>query len=193
MMNSANSNNHHQKHRLAWLRWAAPLAVFLLLLLLFWRGLSLDSSTLPSPLVGQPMPAFSLEMLHDASVLKTEQDFKGQVALINVWATWCFACHHEHPMLMDLAYLNRVPIYGLNYRDDREAALSWLEALGDPYQFTVFDPDATVSIDWGVYGAPETFVIDQKGIIHYRHVGVITINDWETVFLPLIEQLEQAA
>lgn len=168
-----------------------PLFILIGLLLVFSKGVMKEPKSLPSVLIGQAMPPFTLTQLDNANIVRTEKDFSGQVALVNVWATWCIGCEHEHPVLIDIAALDQVPIYGINYRDDQTAALLWLEKFGDPYVFTAFDPQAKMAIDWGVYGAPETFVIDAQGIIRYRHVGPITFSVWREVLLPLVLNLQR--
>lgn len=167
-----------------------PLAVFLSLSFFLWRGLSLDPRKIPSPLIEKPIPEFSLPRLSDENGVFSTAQLKGQVSLLNVWATWCLACRDEHQSLLDIAR-EGVTIYGLDYKDNRQDALQWLNALGDPYQAIAFDGDGRVAIDWGVYGAPETFLIDKKGIIRYKHVGMVTAAVWKKRLGPLYRQLEQ--
>lgn len=171
-------------------RYAIPLIVLVLLSLAFWRGLSLDPSEVPSPLLNQNVPEFSLPALRDPDRTVTADDLRGQVTLFNVWGTWCPGCHDEHPELMRLAEEEGVRIVGLNLRDERDKAIRWLDRVGDPFVVTAFDPDASVSIDWGVYGAPETFVIDARGRVRHKHTGPITDADIEETLLPLIRRLE---
>jgi cytochrome c biogenesis protein CcmG/thiol:disulfide interchange protein DsbE len=170
-------------------RYLAPLVIFLALAGLLYRGLSIDPRLVPSPLIGKAAPAFSLATLKDPSVTLSEADFKGQVSLLNVWATWCGACRAEHPVLVQLANSGAVPIYGLNYKDQRPEALRWLQQFGDPYRANAFDADGRVGIDWGVYGAPETFVIDKQGVIRHKHVGPLTQDVLLQEILPLVDQL----
>ena len=170
-------------------RYLAPLAIFLALAGLLYRGLSIDPRLVPSPLIGKAAPAFSLATLKDPSVTLSESDLKGEVSLLNVWATWCGACRAEHPVLVRLSQSGAVPIYGLNYKDQRPEALRWLEQFGDPYRANAFDADGRVGIDWGVYGAPETFVIDKQGVIRHKHVGPLTQDVLRQEILPLVEQL----
>lgn len=170
-------------------RYLAPLAIFLALTVLLYRGLGIDPRRVPSPLIGEAVPAFSLETLKDPSATFSEADLKGQVSLLNVWATWCGACRAEHPVLVQLAESGAVPIYGLNYKDQRSEALRWLQQLGDPYIANAFDADGRVGIDWGVYGAPETFVIDKQGTIRHKHIGPLTQEVLLQEILPLVDQL----
>jgi cytochrome c biogenesis protein CcmG/thiol:disulfide interchange protein DsbE len=171
-------------------RFLMPLAVFLALAGLLYKGLSLDPRKVPSPLIDKPAPAFSLTRLNDPQAILGSEDLKGKVSLFNVWATWCVACRSEHPVLMQLAESGRVAIYGLNYKDDREKAKSWLVRYGDPYIANAFDSDGRVGIDWGVYGTPETFIVDQQGIIRHKHIGPLTVDVLRNEILPLVEKLE---
>jgi cytochrome c biogenesis protein CcmG, thiol:disulfide interchange protein DsbE len=160
-----------------------PLIVVCLIGLLFWRGLSNDPNYLPSAFIGKPIPTISASEL---------QAFKGKIVLFNVWATWCPACIEEHEMLMSIAKNNSaIRIYGLNYKDDAEKAQLFLKQRGNPYVKTGSDPEGRIGIEWGVYGAPETFVIDQQGIIRYRHTGTLTEAVWREKLLPLIQELEK--
>lgn len=167
-----------------------PLIVFLLLAAVFLRleqrmvtG-DYDPSALPSALIGKPVPAFTLPTLTDAEAQKTAADLDLRPALINVWATWCVACRVEHAYLNQLAE-NGITIYGLNYKDERDEALLWLERLGNPYRFNLFDAQGRLGLNLGVYGAPETYVIDAEGIIRYRHVGVMDEKVWQKKIVPL--------
>lgn len=171
-------------------RWKlfVPLAVFMLLAAFFWRGLSIDPTYMPSALVDQPMPAFSLPTLADDKRLVTEDEFKGKVSLLNVWATWCMSCRVEHPYLIELAE-SGVPIYGVNYKDEVPAAQQWLVKLGNPYELNVVDADGRLGIDLGVFGAPETYVLDKRGVIRYKHVGVLNEKVWSEKIGPIVEQL----
>lgn len=155
-----------------------PLAAFALLVGLLFRGLSLDPQALPSALVDKPLPAFDLPLL-DAPSSITESSLKGEPALLNVWATWCISCRVEHPYLQRLAQQG-VKIVGINYKDERSAALEWLTQYGDPYAVNILDAAGGLGLDLGVYGAPETYFVDAKGIIRYRHVGVIDERIWST-------------
>ena len=167
-----------------------PLFAFLLLVGMFVIGLTKDPSRIPSPLLGNPAPEYALPSLQDPDVLVGSADFAGQVALVNIWATWCPGCRQEHGFLMELAAENAVPIFGLNWRDNRPDALQWLRNLGNPYETSAFDADGRVGIDWGAYGAPETFLVDKNGMVVHKHIAPLTREIWERDFVPLIEQLE---
>ncbi|QSA96063.1 DsbE family thiol:disulfide interchange protein [Methylococcus sp. EFPC2] len=173
------------------MRFLIPLFVFLGLVILLGVGLTLDPSEVPSPFIGKPAPDFSLPQVGDPAKSLGNADFKGQVSLLNVWASWCVSCRQEHPVLNALSKRGIVPIYGLNYKDERDAALGWLTKLGNPYTASAFDADGKVGIDWGVYGVPETFVIDKQGVIRYKQTGPVTEEVLENTLLPLIRQLQQ--
>jgi cytochrome c biogenesis protein CcmG/thiol:disulfide interchange protein DsbE len=175
-----------------YLRYLVPLAIFLVLAGFLFRGLSLDPKLVPSPLVGKPMPAFSLTRLKDPAANISDADIRGKVSILNIWATWCVSCRAEHEVLLQLAQTNKVPIYGLNYKDERAAAQRWLQQLGDPYVANAFDVDGRVGIDWGVYGAPETFIIDRQGIIRHKHIGPLTMEIINEQILPLIDELQSS-
>lgn len=167
-----------------------PLVVFGVLAVLFWRGLSLDPSAMPSARVNSEVPAFSLPTVRDSQERITEDVFKqGEVSLLNVWGTWCAACRIEHPFLVKLAE-EGMPIYGVNYKDDVDEAVNWLEQLHDPYRLSVVDADGRLGLDLGVFGAPETYVVDKQGVIRYRHVGVVDQRVWDETLGPLVERLE---
>lgn len=174
----------------AFVRYLLPLGIFLGLVVLLFRGLGLNPREVPSPLIGKPAPAFSVPRLKQPESTLSEADLKGQVTLVNVWATWCTSCRAEHDVLMELARSGLVPIYGLNYKDDRNAAREWLMRHGDPYQVVGVDADGRVGIDWGVYGAPETYVIDQEGVIRHKHIGVLTHEIISQDIVPLVKQLQ---
>lgn len=165
-----------------------PLALFVGLSLVLLLGLDKDPTELPSALVGEAFPVFNLPSLKDKQNVVTEQDFNGEVVLVNVWATWCFACRIEHPMLNKLSEQG-VKIIGLNYKDQRAGALAWLVERGDPYQFNIFDAKGSLGIDLGVYGAPETYLVDADGIIRHRRVGVVDDRVWESEFRAIYEQI----
>jgi cytochrome c biogenesis protein CcmG/thiol:disulfide interchange protein DsbE len=167
-----------------------PVVVFLLLAGGFYRGLGIDSNVLPSPLIDQPAPQFDLPPLPGAEHRFSSADLAGHVSLVNTFASWCAPCREEHPVLNALAQTKRVPIYGINYKDKEDAALAWLAELGNPYTGIGAD-DGRVGIDWGVYGVPETFVVDRGGRIRYKHVGPLTRADVERIILPLVAQLEK--
>ncbi len=164
-----------------------PLGLFLALALLLARGLQLDPKALPSALIDRPLPEFSLPALGQARTLG-RADVIGEVALFNVWATWCASCRVEHPYLGRLAEQG-VPIYGINYKDEDAAALRWLAELGDPYRLSIVDAAGSLGLDLGVYGAPETYVVDRQGIIRYRHVGVIDERVWSDILEPIVSEL----
>lgn len=156
-----------------------PLVLFIILAGFLWKGLSIDPRELPSALLDKPFPEFSLAALQPPERILTKQDFMGQPVLVNVWATWCPSCRQEHAQLLTIAQTNSIPVIGLNYKDDRSAAMVWLQQLGNPYQFNIFDEAGMLGLDLGVYGAPETYLLDAQGIIRYRHVGVITEQVWQ--------------
>lgn len=166
-----------------------PLVIFVVLALFLFVGLFKDPKEIPSVLIGKPVPQFQLTLLSDPEQTKDHTIFNQHITLLNVWATWCASCRSEHEQLVELAEQD-VRIVGLAYKDERETALDWLANLGNPYVMTLFDPDGRASIDWGVYGTPETFVIDQQGIIRYKHIGPISKQDVEQVILPLIRKLQ---
>ncbi len=167
-------------------RFLTPLIIFVLLSALLLVGLSKDPNQVPSPLVGQAVPVFELETLAGKQV--DQKIFNHQVSLLNVWATWCQACRAEHEQLMSLAKQG-VRIIGLDYKDERNSAEGWLADLGDPYELVLFDGDGRTAIDWGVYGTPETFIVDQQGIIRYKHIGPISKQDMTDIILPMVRQL----
>ena len=166
-----------------------PIVIFLILAGFLYVGLYKDPSLVPSPLIGKPVPAFTASSLKNPDKTVTNKDMLGKFALVNVWATWCVACKQEHAALVYLANQKQMPIYGLNYKDDRAAAIDWLERYGDPYIFSVFDNNGRIGIDFGVYGAPETFLIDEQGIIRHKLVGIMTPEIWESQFVPVINHL----
>jgi cytochrome c biogenesis protein CcmG/thiol:disulfide interchange protein DsbE len=166
-----------------------PLALFLVLAVFLAIGLNRDPREVPSPLVGKPAPMFQLRQL-DSEANFGPKDMAGKVWLLNVWASWCAPCREEHPLLVD--YVRRggaVPVIGLNYKDQRTAALNWLRQLGDPYAATLVDADGRIGIDYGVYGVPETFVIDRQGIVRLKHVGPLTPDVLKNKVEPVIQQL----
>lgn len=163
-----------------------PLVGFIALVLLLGSGLGNDPRLLPSVLIDRPLPDFSLPALKDPGRVLTAADLKGEIALVNVWGTWCPSCYDEHPVLLKLAE-SGVTIYGLNYKDESPKAIQWLADLGDPYKLNVVDEKGSLALDMGVYGAPETYLLDERGVIRYRHVGVVTEQIWEEVFAPRIE------
>ncbi len=172
-------------------RWVylLPLGLFVVLMVFFFYGLGLNPRLIPSPLIGQPTPEFALPKLSNPDELFKQTNLKGEVSLLNIWATWCTSCRQEHPVLMKIAKSNEVPIYGLYYKDVPELGVNWLKKYGNPYRENAVDEDGKVGIEWGAYGTPETFVIDQQGIIRHKHVGPISWHEWETELLPLINAL----
>ena len=172
------------------LKYIVPLLVFVLLASFFAAGLMHDPREVPSPFIGKPAPEFRLEQLHDAKLAFAPEDMKGKVWLLNVWASWCVSCRIEHPLLVEMAKSRQVPIVGLNYKDRREDGMGWLAKFGNPYALSAFDNEGRVGIDYGVYGVPETFVIDKQGVIRFKQIGPITPEALEKVILPLIRKLE---
>lgn len=165
-----------------------PLGLFLILVTVLYRGLFLDPSRLPSPLIGKPVPSFLLSSTNDSSLNLTQDDLKGFPALINVWGTWCPSCREEHAVLNALAKQG-VVIYGINYKDDRAEAQRWLKNLQNPYRLTIHDADGSLGLNLGVYGAPETFLIDSKGIVRDKYVGAIDMRVWQEKLEPIYHKL----
>ena len=174
------------------LRFLIPLALFIVLSGFLLRGLFLNPREVPSPLIDKPAPQFSLAQLAQPDRPFGPQDMKGQVWLLNVWASWCVACRQEHPLLVELAKRKAVPIIGLNYKDKPDAAVGWLAQFGNPYDLSVKDMDGRVGIDYGVYGVPETFLIDKAGVIRFKQIGPITEEVWTKKMQPLIEELRKS-
>ncbi len=172
-------------------RYVIPLGIFIVLVAFLAIGLGRDPRKVPSPLIGKAAPEFRLSQLHDPSKTFAPSDMRGKVWLLNVWASWCFSCREEHPLLLEIQRSGSVPIYGLNTKNVRDEALAWLKDLGDPYVLSAADLDGRVSIDYGVYGAPETFLIDREGIIRFKHIGPITPEIWNKEILPLAQQLNK--
>jgi cytochrome c biogenesis protein CcmG/thiol:disulfide interchange protein DsbE len=170
-------------------RYLLPLLVFAVLVGFLAVGLKLDPREVPSPLIDKPAPAFNLPRLDAPEQTMALHDLKGKVWLLNVWASWCVACRIEHPVLVELAGSGTVPIYGLNYKDRREDALAWLAKHGDPYLVSLSDTKGLVGIDFGVYGVPETFVIDKNGTIRLKHIGPVTLEVLRDTILPLVKKL----
>lgn len=166
-----------------------PLGIFVVIAAFLAIGLFLDPREVPSPLINKPAPAFSLPQLHQPTQTISRDDMKGKVWLLNVWASWCVACREEHPVLVEFARTGTVPIVGLNYKDERRDGLRWLAQFGDPYQLSAFDYDGRIGIDYGVYGVPETFLIDKNGVIRYKRIGVVTPEILRDKILPLVREL----
>jgi len=171
-------------------RFALPLGIFTLLVVLLAIGLSLDPREVPSPFIGKPTPVFSLPALYQPDQQFSPQQLEGKVWLFNVWASWCVSCRQEHPLLMQLSKQNLVPIYGLNYKDESNDAKQWLQQWGNPYQLSAHDLTGSVGIDWGVYGVPETFVVDKAGVVRHKHIGPVTVDALENELLPLVKKLQ---
>jgi cytochrome c biogenesis protein CcmG/thiol:disulfide interchange protein DsbE len=173
------------------LKFLVPLVIFVAIGIFLAIGLTLDPREVPSPLIGKPVPEFTLPPVQGRAEGLSDKDLIGEVSLVNVFASWCTACRDEHPLFMQLYQDNIVPIHGLNYKDRPQDAAAWLNALGDPYTRTGADIDGRVGIDWGVYGVPETFVIDRHGRIAYKHIGAINGRVLKETLLPLIEKLRE--
>jgi cytochrome c biogenesis protein CcmG, thiol:disulfide interchange protein DsbE len=172
------------------LKYVVPLVLFIVLAVFLALGLQLKPHDIPSPFINKPAPLFSAPKLLAPTEKLSTNDLKGKVWLFNVWASWCVSCREEHPILNEFAKQKTVTIVGLNYKDENDAAKKWLDTLGNPYDVVLSDAEGRIGIDWGVYGVPETFIVDKKGVIRYKHTAPITPNDIQTVFLPLIQQLQ---
>ncbi len=171
------------------LRFLVPLALFVALAGFLAVGLNRNPREVPSPLIGKPAPDFAMPTLHDPQRTMTRADMRGKVWLLNVWASWCVACREEHPLLVAYAKTKRVPIIGLNYKDTRDAGKRWLNALGNPYDDSLFDEAGRLGLDFGVYGVPETFLIDKQGLIRFKHVGPLTDSIVKEKIEPLLKAL----
>jgi cytochrome c biogenesis protein CcmG/thiol:disulfide interchange protein DsbE len=171
------------------LRYLIPLALFVAVVAFLGVGLGLNPREVPSPLIGKPAPAFKLSRLDDATQTVSHEDLRGQVWMLNVWASWCAPCREEHPLVIDIARRQLVPVYGLNYKDQQAAAKGWLANLGNPYRATLVDADGRVGIDFGVYGVPETFIIDREGIVRMKHIGPLTPQVVREKIEPLLKEL----
>jgi len=172
-------------------RFLWPLAIFGVLVGFLAVGLKLNPREVPSPLIGKPAPAFELPILHQPDKRFVPADMRGKVWLLNVWASWCVSCRDEHPLLVELSRKGVMPILGLNYKDKGEDALRWLKQFGDPYQLSVVDVDGRIGIDYGVYGVPETYLIDAQGVIRFKQIGPITPAILEQKILPLAMSLRK--
>jgi cytochrome c biogenesis protein CcmG/thiol:disulfide interchange protein DsbE len=172
--------------RLAWV-----VGAFVALVVLLAVGLTLNPREVPSPLIGKPAPAFELPLLHAPEKTFTQKDMLGKVWVMNVWASWCPPCLVEHPVVTALAKSGLAPVIGMNYKDAREDALPWLKRNGDPFQFSVYDEKGRIAIDYGVYGVPETYVIDAKGVIRFKHIGPLTPEVQVKKIEPLIKELSR--
>ncbi len=172
------------------LKFLIPLALFVGLAIFLGAGLKLNPREVPSPLIGKPAPEFKLPQLHDANATLSRQDLLGKVWILNVWASWCVACREEHPALVEFSRRKMVPIYGLNYKDQRADGMQWLARLGNPYDASLFDADGRLGIDFGVYGVPETFVIDKQGVIRFKHIGPLSPEIIREQIVPLVKSLQ---
>jgi cytochrome c biogenesis protein CcmG/thiol:disulfide interchange protein DsbE len=173
------------------LRYLIPLGIFLVLVVFLAIGLGRDPHEVPSPLINKAAPTFRLPQLKEPAKTFSAEDMRGKVWILNVWASWCISCRDEHPLLLEYAKSSAVPIYGLNYKDKRDDALAWLDDLGDPYVVSAADLEGRVAIDYGVYGAPETYLIDQNGTIRFKHIGPVTPDVWTNKVLPLVQELNR--
>jgi cytochrome c biogenesis protein CcmG/thiol:disulfide interchange protein DsbE len=168
-----------------------PLLLFIVLVGFLLVGLRRDPHEVPSPLINKSAPEFQLPQLQQATATFSAKEMRGKVWILNFWGTWCVACREEHPLLVQYAKTGVVPIYGVDYKDERAAALQWLDEFGNPYTLTAFDVDGRISIDYGVYGAPESYLIDRNGVIRFKRIGPITEDVWQNKILPLAKQLNQ--
>jgi cytochrome c biogenesis protein CcmG, thiol:disulfide interchange protein DsbE len=172
-------------------RYVVPLALFLVLVAFLAIGLGHDPRVVPSPLIDKAAPEFTLAQLHDPAKSFGPRDMRGQVWLLNVWASWCVSCREEHPVLVELARTREVPVYGLNYKDEPDDALAWLSELGNPYLLSASDTDGKIGIDYGVYGVPETYLIDREGVIRFKQIGPITPEILQKEILPKVKELSK--
>ena len=177
---------------LKYLKYVVPLVVFVVLGLVLWRGLERnrvhDVSEVPSPLIGKAAPAFKLPSLEDPAYAVDSAELRGRPYALNVWGTWCVGCREEHEVLLQIAQRRMVPIIGLNWKDDREAAKQWLAQVGNPYAVVAEDSDGRVAIDWGVYGAPETFLVGAASVVLHNHIGPMTLEIWQQEFEPRLAE-----
>jgi cytochrome c biogenesis protein CcmG/thiol:disulfide interchange protein DsbE len=173
------------------MKFAFPLGIFLILSAFLTAGLGLDPHLVPSPLIDRPAPAFQLTQLHEPDKTFAPSEMLGRVWLLNVWASWCVSCRAEHAVLSALSRTGVVPIYGLAYKDSRESSLAFLRSFGNPYVLSIQDIDGRIGIDYGVYGVPESYLIDKAGVIRFKQIGPITLNVVEKTILPMVERLNQ--
>jgi cytochrome c biogenesis protein CcmG, thiol:disulfide interchange protein DsbE len=174
------------------LRFIIPLGVFAVLVAFLAVGLKLDPREVPSPLIGKPAPAFALTRLDDETKTIRREDMLGKVWMLNVWASWCAVCREEHPTLTAFARTKQMLVIGLNYKDKREDGLAWLTRYGNPYDASLWDGDGRIGIEFGVYGAPETFIIDKQGVIRFKQIGAVTPEVIQQRILPLLKELKDA-
>jgi cytochrome c biogenesis protein CcmG/thiol:disulfide interchange protein DsbE len=170
-----------------------PLLIFIAIAAVLGVGLTLNPTVVPSPLIGKPAPEFTAPTLYEPEKTISRADLVGEVVAVNVFASWCVACRDEHPYIMALADQYQVPVYGLNYKDTREAGIGWLQEMGDAYTGIIYDPKGRVGLDWGVYGVPETFILDRQGVIRYKRIGAVDARILREEMLPLIEKLRAEA
>ncbi len=173
-------------------RYIALVVAFLVLIGILAIGLNRDPSKLPSPLIDKPAPEYELPRVKDPMSSVGSADYSGQLVLVNIWATWCVGCRQEHDFLVELAGRREIPVYGIDWRDQRDEALKWLDRLGDPYVASAYDEDGRVGIDWGVYGAPETFLVSSSGNVLYKHIGPLDEASWQREFVPRIAAQREA-
>ena len=174
-------------------RFLLPLIVFIALVVLLAIGLRLNPKEVPSPFIGKPAPSLTSPGLYNPQKTLSLDNLKGQVWVLNIWASWCVGCRIEHPQIKALSQQSDVLLIGLNYKDDPEDATNWLKRWGNPYDYSVTDQDGRAGIDWGVYGVPETFIIDHEGIVRYKHIGPVDVMDLKDTLLPIIERLQATA
>jgi cytochrome c biogenesis protein CcmG/thiol:disulfide interchange protein DsbE len=172
-------------------RFVIPLGMFVVLVGFLAVGLAHDPHEVPSPLINKPAPVFHLAQLHEPTKTFSAEQMRGKVWLLNVWASWCVSCREEHPVLLDLSRSGALPVYGLNYKDQRDDALAWLNEFGNPYVLSSSDTDGRVGIDYGVYGVPETYLIDREGIIRFKQIGPVTPAVLQKTILPLSKELSK--
>ncbi len=172
-------------------RFLLPLGIFIVLVGFLAVGLTLNPREVPSPLVNKPAPDFSVPLLHDQTAKFSPQEMVGKVWLFNVWASWCVSCREEHPILNEFAKTGIAPLVGLNYKDKREDGILWLARFGDPYLLSAYDGDGRVGINYGVYGVPETYVIDKAGVIRFKQIGPVTQQVMQNKIIPLIQELNK--
>lgn len=175
------------------LRYLIPAILFAGLVGVFAVQLGEDPSVIPSPLIGKPAPTFALPSVENPEEMVNTADLKGRMYVLNAWGTWCPPCYQEHPTLVEIAKTSAVPLIGLNWKDELPKAQQWLQELGNPYEMTGFDADGKAGIDWGVYAAPETFLVDPQGVIIHKHIGPITMEVWQREFLPRIQEAQRTS
>jgi cytochrome c biogenesis protein CcmG/thiol:disulfide interchange protein DsbE len=172
-------------------RFFIPLGIFFVVVIFLGIGLTLKPREVPSPLIGKPAPEFLLPHLQDPKKMFSPKDLIGQVWLLNVWASWCGGCREEHPLLLQLAKNEEIPLYGVDYKDRRDEALGWLKQRGNPYVVTVMDESGRVGSDYGVYGVPETYLVDKGGVIRFKQIGILDHDTWHATLRPLIKELQR--